>query len=159
MVSHQVCFFSNLGYLGCQWVAISETQGDLTGWTEGGFNQHRDITCKNCGWFSPDFHNHRVRLTLRVFSCFFHRLPEGWPNRNSFHSPVWDRMKQHGVTSSSETFSLWLDDLDGLKWGGIPILDTSECIVYPSSGVWLVVTGTLEFCGVTYLPKWLFYGI
>jgi hypothetical protein len=24
---------------------------------------------------------------------------------------------------------------------------------------WLVVTGTLEFCGVTKLPKWLFYGI
>ena len=24
---------------------------------------------------------------------------------------------------------------------------------------WLVVTGTLEFCGVTNLPKWLFYGI
>ena len=24
---------------------------------------------------------------------------------------------------------------------------------------WLVVTGTLESCGVTNLPKWLFYGI
>jgi hypothetical protein len=80
-----------------------------------------------------------LRLSLRVFfHSFFHRLPEGWPHRNSFHSPVWDRMKQHGVTSSSETFSLWLDDLDGLN-GGYPHF--GHLRMYRISFVWCLVGG------------------